>query len=71
MIFPSENKRKFGPVFSLGLLFGYCLPWKKKKKLFIVRSKMLSVYMLLDVQLWNIQNLHSADEESRLQKDVM
>ena len=32
---------------------------------------MLSVYILLAVQLWNIQNLHSAEEESRLQKDLM
>ena len=43
----------------------------KKKKLFIVGRKMLSVYILLAVQLWNIQNLHSAEEESRLQKDLM
>jgi len=27
--------------------------------------------MLLAVQLWNIQNLHSAEEECHLQKDFM
>jgi hypothetical protein len=42
-----------------------------KKKLFIVGRKMLSVYMLLAVQLRNIQNLHSAEEESRLQKELV
>jgi len=29
MIFPSESKRKCGPVFSLGFLFGCYLPLKK------------------------------------------
>lgn len=42
-----------------------------RKKFFIVRRKMLSVYMLLAVQLWNIQNFHSTEEEARLQKDVV
>lgn len=32
---------------------------------------MFSVYMLLSVQLWKFQNLHSAEEEFRLQKDIM